>query len=252
MILIHAKDNIVLSTTTDMTLLQLASTLGLGTFLGTAAGYEYRRRREQAKAKENEKEVWLEESLDIIGRGAYNIERTRFRSSPDYERIFEELDEFSERLYIKSTNPPDGIPESTVQKVASVSQIYAKATLITEVSSQKEGVELLTEMFEMAQKEDYEALDLARAIEIAMKNSPAFDQFMSQVKEAGAGPDELAEVTKDILSDWDSEDFAQFVLAGGSVEETVEYSMNMFFLLSKDISNRMYDSLQNDRDKITN
>jgi hypothetical protein len=231
-----------------MPLVELISSLGVGTFLGTIGGYEYRKRREKAEKKRTEIEEWFDDSLDIIGRAAYNIERALYREDADYERILEELDGFSERLFTKSRNPPDGAPDPAIESISSIARLYAKASIVAEVRTEKEGTELLVELFELAQQEFTDELDLGNALEDATEVSDLYEQIVSQAAQAGVDTGEIADTAEGILNEWDPEDFAQFVSGassrGSPVQSTVQHSMKLFFDLAKAVSNSSYDDLQ--------
>jgi len=237
-----------------VTVLSILSTIVPG-LAGSVLGYEYRRRREASQQAENQKITWFDESLDIIGRGIFNIERALFRSNPDYDRILTELGQSSERLYIKSKNPPNGVPESAVATVSTVAKLYAKATAVAEVNTEKDGKELLTELFEMAKKEDIGENDLEGAIESASEVSTRFSKLMSMANNEGIGSSELAEVVKEIISDWETEEFVEFISIfhgeSGDAEENIEFTMRMFFGISHEISKQSYNVLQEERDEIS-
>lgn len=237
-----------------MTVISILSTLVPG-LVGSVFGYEYRRRREESQQAENQRVAWFDESLDIIGRGIFNIERALFRSDPDYDRILSELGQSSERLYIKSKNPPNGIPESAVATVSTAAKLYAKATVVAEVNSEKEGKEVLTELFEMAKKEDIGEDDFEGAIENASEVSSRFSQLMSMANNEGIDSGELAEVVKEIISDWETEEFVEFISIfhgeSGYNEENIEFTMRMFFNISHEVSKQSYVILQEKRDAVS-
>jgi hypothetical protein len=237
-----------------MTLWETLSTLGLGTVLGGIVHFEYRRYRENQQEEQDQVKNWFDESLDIIGRGAYNIDRARFRGDPDYDRILEDLHGFSERLYVKSKNPPDPVPQSAVNKVRAVAQMYAKATAVAEVNSEKEGKELVTELFEMSKKENYSEVEFEEILENAAKISPELSELISEYNQIGIEVSEIAEAFEYIMEDWDSEDFEQFIIEASmennDVNESIQWSMSMFFSLASNISNIAYDELQSNAKEI--
>ena len=232
--------------------LDILSTLGFGTFVGSVLGYEYKKYRDRARGRENEREQWFDDSLDIIGRGAHNIDRALFRSDPGYERILEELGQFSERLYVKANDPPEGIPTESVEKVAVVAQLYTKATVVAEAKTQKEGAELVKELFEMAQKEHGDQFDLEQAMEQAGTLSSPYAQMWSIAEAQGFDTAGVAEAIEGILVEWDTEEFGEFVSAGSTeeVEETVDIALNLFLQLANEVSNSVYDELQADRESL--
>ena len=226
----------------------------IGSVVGSVLGYEYRRRRELSREKQDEKIAWFDEVLDVIGRGAYNIDRAYFQTDPDYDRILEELDQFSERLYVKAENPPDGVPQSAINTVFSIVEIYAKATIVAEINTEKEGVELLSELFEMAQKEQSEEVDYEAAIQDAVGRSDRLSNIMAVADSQGIDTSEVAETVEGILSEWDSDEFSQFILGASDgnvrIDQTIQQSMDLFFTLSKSMSKTAYDALQTEKDNL--
>jgi len=233
-------------------LIETLSALGTGV-LGTILGHEYRRRREATQQKQDQIETWFDESLDIIGRGIFNIERAFLRSEPDYDHILNELGEFSERLYIKSNNPPDGVPASAVATVSTVAELYAKATAVAEANSEKEGNELLLELFDMAQDEQIEEYDFSEAFETATEKSDQFSHLIATANKQGIETDEIAETVQDIVAEWDKEDFVQFISPSrddsNSIEEYTQFIMTTFFDIARQISGDSYEYLMSEKNK---
>lgn len=236
-----------------MVLIETLSALGTGV-LGTILGHEYRRRREATQQKQDQIETWFDESLDIIGRGIFNIERAFLRSEPDYDHILNELGEFSERLYIKSNNPPDGVPASAVATVSTVAELYAKATAVAEANSEKEGNELLLELFDMAQDEQIEEYDFSEVFETATEKSDQFSHLITTANKQGIETDEIAETVQDIVAEWDKEDFVQFVSPSrddsNSIEEYTQFIMTTFFDIARQISGDSYEYLMSEKNKL--
>jgi hypothetical protein len=236
-----------------VTLVDILSALGTG-ILGTIVGHEYRRRRDATQQKQDQIESWFNESLDIIGRGMFNIERAFLRSEPDYDHILNELGEFSERLYIKSNNPPAGVPESAVATVSTVAELYAKAIAVAEANSEKEGNELLSELFDMAQNEQIEEYDFTEAFETATERSEKFSQLISAANKQGIETDEIAETVQDIVSEWDNEDFVHFISPSNedsnSVEEYTQFVLTTFFDIARQISGDSYEYLQSEQSRV--
>jgi hypothetical protein len=216
------------------------------TIFGLVGGYESRRFREGSKQQQNVAEEWYDRCLDIIARGAYNIERARFRSDPDYRRILDEIDTFSERLIVKARNSPERVSNNSDQLVSELAEIYAKSSIVGEVSSEKEDVEFLQEMFQLAQKEYQDNPEFNKAMETATEVSEPFLQFISVMNDSGVGTSEFAETTEDIISEWDSEDFVEFVLmgSGNDLDQAIEFGLTIFFTVSNGLSNRVHDQLQ--------
>jgi len=233
-------------------LIETLSALGTGV-LGTILGHEYRRRREATQQKQDQIETWFDESLDIIGRGIFNIERAFLRSEPDYDHILNELGEFSERLYIKSNNPPDGVPPSAVATVSTVAELYAKATAVAEANSEKEGNELLLELFDMAQDEQIGDYDFSEAFETASEKSDQFSHLIATANKQGIETDEIAETVQDIVAEWDKEDFVQFISPSrddsNSIEEYTQFIMTTFFDIARQISGDSYEYLMSEKNK---
>ena len=227
----------------------------VGGVFGSVGGYEYRRRRERAQEKANTTETWFDDCLDIIGRGAYNIEQARFGSEPDYERILEEVDTFSERLFVRVRDPPENIPDRTVDHISAVAQMYAKATVVADVNTRKDGIEIVLELFEMAQAEYSEELDFEDALYDAAELSIGFEQMIEMVENQGVETSDLAKVMEEILVEWNTEDFEQFMIGadeqGGDLESTIDQVMSLFLTLANNLSNSAYEELQAERDQIT-
>jgi hypothetical protein len=236
-----------------MVIVEVVSTLTAG-LLGSIGGYEYRRRRERDRKQRNVTEAWFGDCLDVIGRGAYNIEQARFGGEPDYDRILEDVDSFSERLFVQVRDPPDGVSDSTVETVSAVAQMYAKATAVADVNTRKEGIEVVVELFEMAQEEYSEELDFEDALHDATELSTGFDQMMGMVENQGIETSELAATLEEILSEWDTDDFEQFMIGageqGGNIERTIDQVMGFFFALANNLSNSAYKELQAERDRV--
>ena len=236
-----------------MVLIEALSTLGAG-LLGSVGGYEYRRRREQTRKQKSTTETWFDDCLDIIGRGAYNIEQARFGSERDDERILNELDTFSERLFIQARDPPDDVPPPMVEGVLSVAQMYAKATAVADVNTRKEGVEVMSELFELAQVEYSEEVNFEDAIHDAAEVSVGFENMIQMVENSGVGTSELAETMEEILVEWNSEDFEQFILGANedaeNVDHTIEQVIDLFFAIANNLSNNAYEALQSERDQL--
>ena len=226
----------------------------MGGLVGSIGGYEYRRRRERERKQRNVTEAWFNDCLDIIGRGAYNIEQARFGSEPDYDRILEDVDSFSERLSVQARDPPDGVSDRTVEAVSLVAEMYAKATAVADVNTQKDGIELVLELFEMAQKEHSEELDFEDVLHDATELSTGFDQMMRMVENQGIETSELATTFEEILSEWDIDDFEQFMIGaneqGGNIDRTIDQAMGFFFAFANNLSNTAYEELQAERDRV--
>ena len=236
-----------------MPIIEALLTLVGGVF-GSVGGYEYRRRRERVQEKANTTESWFDDCLDIIGRGAYNIEQARFGSEPDYERILEEVDTFSERLFVRVRDPPENIPDPTVEHISAVAQMYAKATAVADVNTRKEGIEIVLELFEMAQEEYSEELDFEDALHDAAELSTGFEQMIEMVENQGFETSDLAKAMEGILAEWDTEDFEQFMMGaderGGDIDRTIDQVMGLFFALANNLSNTAYEELQVERDRV--
>lgn len=239
-----------------MALWEIVSALGIGSILGGIVTFEYRRRREKGREAENEREKWFDESLGLIGRGAHNIRTAQLRSDPDYNAILDDLAGFSEQLQVKSGNKVDGIPDSAVKQVRTVAQVYAKASAVAEVDSEKEGGELLRELFEMAQKEQHDELDFEGAITDATEQSPAFAQVITAVEQGGAGRGEVAETVQEILSEWHSDEFVDLIMGTTDrrrgVEEITNSTMNLFFTIAHDVSVNSMDALKAEKSDVLN
>jgi hypothetical protein len=229
-------------------MLEILSTLGVGTALGTIAGYEYRRKRETTKQQKEEVQAWFDDCLDIIGRGAFNIERAKLRADPDYKRILKSLDEFSERLFVRAKNPPENVPESATNGVTTIAEIYAKSSAVAEARTEKEGGELISELFSMAQDEYSTEKDMAEALSDAMDVSGDFEKLFGQLNKTNFEQDEVADTIEMMLSEWDPDDFGDFLMAvssdGEDMNLAVDFGMRIFFDLSLELSNTVYDELE--------
>ncbi|MFC3476288.1 hypothetical protein [Halobacterium litoreum] len=235
-----------------MPLGEILSVLGVGSLLGTIGGYEYRRRREESRERANALETWFDESLGLIGRGVHAIQTAQHRSDPDYEGILDDLAVYSEGLHVKAKNPPDGVSDSAVSHVQRVSTVYAKASKVAEVEGEKQGVELLQELFEMAQKEPQERVDFEEAITQAAGESPAFGNLIGAVEQnISGGRGEFAEEVEEIITEWDSSEFKQLMLGaanrGGGVESITEQAMDLFFTIAQDVSVNSMDMLKSEK-----
>lgn len=237
-----------------MAIFEVVATVSAG-LVGSIGGYEYRRHREKDREQKDTIKTWFDDSLDIIGRGAYNIEQARFGSNTDYERILTELDSFSERLFVQVRDPPDEVPDSTIEVLSEVAKLYAKATAVADVNTRKEGSEVILELFEMAQEEYREEVDFEDALNEAAELSDGFEQMVRMMESHGTEPSEFAEAMGMIFTQWDSEDFEMFLMGangqGGDVEQTIEQVMGLFFTLAIALSNKAYTELQNEREQVT-
>jgi len=111
--------------------------------------------------------------------------------------------------------------------------MYAKATAVADVNTRKDGIELVLELFEMAQEEYSEELDFEDALHDATELSSGFDQMVRMVENQGIETSELATTFEEILSEWDVDDFEQFMKGaneqGGEIDRTINQSMGIFF-----------------------
>lgn len=179
----------------------LLSALGTGTLLGSIVGYEYRSYRQRQQQQKDAIETWYDESQDMVSRGIYTVARARFRSDIEYDAVVQDLDELSQRLLVNSRKELDGIPDESLDAVGSLAKLYAKATSAAEVNSQKEGIELMSELFEMAQREFSLDLDFSETLHEASSVSEGFDCLMRAANEQGVGTDEFAETIEHILTE---------------------------------------------------
>lgn len=131
--------------------------------------------------------------------------------------------------------------------------MYAKSAAVAETHTQNEGVELLSELFEMAQQEYSDSKNIEGAINSAAEISPMFSELIDSTAQDGVTNQELAEVIENILTKWDVGDFAQFVPSGNDgqkQERSIQVAMNLFFSLAIHLSEHVYDTLQQQREEI--
>ena len=75
------------------------------------------------------------------------------------------------------------------------------------------------------------------------------------VENQGVETSDLAKVMEEILGEWNTEDFEQFMIGadeqGGDIESTIDQVMGLFLALANNLSNSAYEELQAERDQIT-
>lgn len=218
---------------------------------GNVIGYQWKSYWERRKEKKTEVEDWFEDCQDLMSRGTHTIYRAGLRSDIGYKKILTELDEYSSELYSKSKNTPDPISDSTAENVEGLSNLYSKASGVAEVSSQKEGIELIAEIFEMAQREFSEEIDFAEAIDDAGNISGILNEILSMVGKRGVSNEDIAETVENMFQEWDSEEFAYLMMFAADdqseLEETINIVMRMFLELVHQLSLLTYESLEKEK-----
>lgn len=228
--------------------------MGGGGLIGGIVGYEWRQYREKQQEKETKVEDWFDECQNMASRGNQSVYRAVLRSEISYEAILTDLNDFADRLYVRSQDKPDNIPKKVAEDVETLSKLYSKASSVAEVNTQKEGIEVTTELFEMAQREFSSQIDFAEVMNNAGEVSEGFGHLLSLLGNQGVTTEEIAEVVEEMFEDWDSDEFAFFVAQSASsnldVDETIDQMMRIFLQLVSQLSGMTYERLEQQKNEI--
>lgn len=217
--------------------------------VGAVGGHEWRRYREQQRKAETEVEDWFDDCQNLASRGNQTVYRAGLRSEIGYDAILGDLSDFSDQLYVKARNYPEGVPDEAANHVGTLSELYSKASSVAEVNSQKQGIEILTELFEMAQRESYPEMDFTELMNNAGDMSDGFGHLLAALNDNGVTTEEFAETVEDIFEEWDSEDFA-FFMTYADIGEIVQLVMRLFLQMVSQLSDMTYEYLEEQKQEL--
>lgn len=214
-------------------------------------GYEYRNWRDNNRKEGEELENWYEDTERIVSQGIHRIQRSSDRSDIDFGSTSENLDGLAEELSVKCRNAPESVSEKAVGEVHELSRIYAKGTTVAEVSSQKEGIDLLSELFEMAQMEYSQDMDFGQVMEAAGEFSEGFDDLLVAGEKQGIGREEFAEVMEEVFTELDSKGLHlilnTYSQGDQDFEDAVNLALHLFLEIAMKLSLIAFDTLETEK-----
>jgi hypothetical protein len=215
--------------------------------LAAVIGYEYRKRRQEHEQKKEETDEWYESAQRIFADGRYTAERRGIRSDIDAEAVSEHFEELSKRLEMKIESAPDTVPDEALGVLRTVIPLYAKGSVVAEVSNEKNAVEATAELFEIAQREFSAEADLDTAMEEAREASGIYEIFLEEMESSGVEKEEFIESMEQLLLESSKEDFMYLLSmwgAGVELEDTLQLVNRLFLQLSHSYSTRGYELLE--------
>jgi len=210
-------------------------------------GYEYRKRREKHEQRKEATEEWYESTKRILADGRYTANRRSIRSDIDVEAVSEHFEELSRRLEKKIESAPDAVPEEALEVIRTVIPLYSKGSVVAGVSNEKNAVEAIAELFEIAQREFSADADLDAAMEEARELSSIYEIFLEEMENSGIDKEGFVESMGQLLTESSKEDFV-FLLsmwgAGADFDDALQLVNRLFLQLSRNYSGRGYELLE--------